>query len=227
MDDHLATLDMGRKEGAAVAPWGARGPHLTQCGLGQCLQLYQVASWSIQPFCHNTCGLKIGGAVPLWGELCPYVTQCGRDRGLLLCQVSSWSIQPFCHNTPSLQTGQDRRSPNNKSVNWRKPITYSFPVWVSVGWAFGAFLVDNIVTVASHLAAGYWYLEVYRYLLVVLVHRVRFLPLFRLREILVAVDTAALILSHGHMAWHASDLIVGVLKAVHSIIEKLIAWSEL
>jgi len=29
------------------------GPHLTQCGLGRGLPLYQVASWSIQPFGHN------------------------------------------------------------------------------------------------------------------------------------------------------------------------------
>jgi len=205
------------------------GPHLTQCLLGRGLPPYQVASWSIQQFSNNKHKPKSergGCCVPFLGAGSPS-NNVACAEALPPCQVSSWSIQPFCHNTPSLQTGQDRRSPNNKSVNWRKPITYSFPVWVSVGWAFGAFLVDNIVTVASHLAAGYWYLEVYRYLLVVLVHRVRFLPLFRLREILVAVDTAALILSHGHMAWHASDLIVGVLKAVHSIIEKLIAWSEL
>ena len=32
--------------------WGL-GPHLTQCGLGRCLPLYQVASWSIQSFDHN------------------------------------------------------------------------------------------------------------------------------------------------------------------------------
>ena len=30
------------------------GPHLTQCGLGRGLPPYQVASWSIQPFGHNT-----------------------------------------------------------------------------------------------------------------------------------------------------------------------------
>jgi len=32
--------------------WGL-GPHLTQCGLGRGLPLYQVASWSIQTFGHN------------------------------------------------------------------------------------------------------------------------------------------------------------------------------
>ena len=30
------------------------GPHLTQCRLGRGLPPYQVASWSIQPFGHNT-----------------------------------------------------------------------------------------------------------------------------------------------------------------------------
>jgi len=32
---------------------GGLGPHLTQCGVGWGLPLYQVASWSIQPFGHN------------------------------------------------------------------------------------------------------------------------------------------------------------------------------
>jgi len=36
-------------------PWGEQlGPHLTRCRLGQGLPLYQVASWSTQPFGHNT-----------------------------------------------------------------------------------------------------------------------------------------------------------------------------
>jgi len=30
------------------------GPYLTQCGLGRVLRPYQVASWSIRPFGHNT-----------------------------------------------------------------------------------------------------------------------------------------------------------------------------
>ena len=52
MGDRLATIGMGRKwEGllweGAESPVG---PHLTQCGLGRGLPLYQVASWSIQPF---------------------------------------------------------------------------------------------------------------------------------------------------------------------------------
>ena len=32
---------------------GGLGPHLTQSGLSRGLPLYQVASWSIQPFGHN------------------------------------------------------------------------------------------------------------------------------------------------------------------------------
>jgi len=55
MGDRLTTIDMGRKLGRGCCG-GAGSPlghHLTQCGLGQGLPLYQVASWSIQPFGHN------------------------------------------------------------------------------------------------------------------------------------------------------------------------------
>jgi len=55
MGDRLATIDMGRKWGGA-AVGGAVSPlghHITQCGLGRGLPLYQVASWSIQPFGNN------------------------------------------------------------------------------------------------------------------------------------------------------------------------------
>jgi len=37
---------------------GELGPHLTQCGMGRGLSPYQVASWSIQPFGHNTSTLQ-------------------------------------------------------------------------------------------------------------------------------------------------------------------------
>jgi len=52
MGDRLATIDMCRKWGGAAvgARSGPLGPHLTQCGLGRGLPLYQVASSSIQPF---------------------------------------------------------------------------------------------------------------------------------------------------------------------------------
>jgi len=43
--DRLATICMGRKwGGAAVGAGSPLGPHLTQCGLGRGLLLYQVAS---------------------------------------------------------------------------------------------------------------------------------------------------------------------------------------
>jgi len=32
---------------------GEMGPHLTQCGRGQCLPTCQVSSWSVQPFGHS------------------------------------------------------------------------------------------------------------------------------------------------------------------------------
>jgi len=54
MGDRLATIGVGRKwGGAAVVAGSPLGPHLTQCGLGRGLSLYQVASSSIQQFGHN------------------------------------------------------------------------------------------------------------------------------------------------------------------------------
>ena len=56
MGDRLATVDTGRKVGRLLCPFRGEelGPHLTQCGLRRGLSPYQVASWSIQPFGHNT-----------------------------------------------------------------------------------------------------------------------------------------------------------------------------
>jgi len=60
MGDRLATIDMGRKLGVPL--WGGElGPHLTQFGLGRGLPPYQMASWSIQPFGHNTPTLQTDG----------------------------------------------------------------------------------------------------------------------------------------------------------------------
>jgi len=69
--DRLATIDMGRKEGAAVPlSWGELGPHLTQCGLGQGLPLYQV--WPQQTWPEDWGG----DCAPLGeGELGPHLTQ--------------------------------------------------------------------------------------------------------------------------------------------------------
>jgi len=62
----LATADMSRKRGkGGCAPLGELSPHLIQCRRGRGLPLYQVASWSIQPFSHNRHGPKIGGLCPL------------------------------------------------------------------------------------------------------------------------------------------------------------------
>jgi len=68
MGDRLATVDMRRKVGRGWCG-GAGSPlahHPTQCGLGRGLPLYQVASWSIQPFghnCRNATLLRVG--IPL------------------------------------------------------------------------------------------------------------------------------------------------------------------
>jgi len=75
-----ATIDTGRKEGGAVvnccAPFaGELGPRLTQCGLGRGLLPYQVASSSIQPFCHSRLEPKTGAMPLLGGGLRPHLTQ--------------------------------------------------------------------------------------------------------------------------------------------------------
>ena len=66
-------------------PWGELGPHLTHCGVGWDLPVYQVASWPIQPFGHNTPTLQtdhkpqtvFGADVPhSMGELGLHLTQC-------------------------------------------------------------------------------------------------------------------------------------------------------
>ena len=53
MGDRLATW-AERWGGAAVEAGSPLDPHLTQCGLGRGLPPYQVTSWSIQPFGHNS-----------------------------------------------------------------------------------------------------------------------------------------------------------------------------
>jgi len=69
MGDRLATIDISQKLGDFAPLFGGElGPHVTQGGLGRGLPLYQVASWSIQPFAHNRHGQKWGGAVPLLGR---------------------------------------------------------------------------------------------------------------------------------------------------------------
>jgi len=68
------------------------GPHLTQCGQGQGLPPYQVASWSIQSFGHST---SVHGPKSRRAACCrapaffgggrlmgPHITQCRLGRGL-------------------------------------------------------------------------------------------------------------------------------------------------
>jgi len=64
MSDCLATIDIGEKLGGCGATFrGVAGSHLTQCLLGRGLPLYQLASWSIQPFGHDRQGPKSGAVV--------------------------------------------------------------------------------------------------------------------------------------------------------------------
>jgi len=54
MVDRLATIGMGRKwGGAAVDDWVPTGSPSNTMWPGPRPTLYQVASWSIQPFGHN------------------------------------------------------------------------------------------------------------------------------------------------------------------------------
>jgi len=71
----LAVAEMGdrrqtweEKRECCCAPFaGELGPRLTPCGLGRGLLPYQVASSSIQPFCHNRHRLKTGRCAPFRG----------------------------------------------------------------------------------------------------------------------------------------------------------------
>ena len=62
----VATIDIGRKEGAAVPLSRELGLRLVQCGLSRGLLQYQAAASSIQPFCHNRHWPKIGAEVEIW-----------------------------------------------------------------------------------------------------------------------------------------------------------------
>jgi len=105
MGDRFVTIGIGRKL-MRLCPFSlgrALGPHVTQCGLGRGVPLYQVASWSIQPFGYDR-DLQKNAPSFLEGEMGLHLPQCGLGRDLPPYQVASWSIQPFGHNTPTLQT---------------------------------------------------------------------------------------------------------------------------
>jgi len=91
----VATTDIGRKRGGGLlCPFrGQLGPRLIQCGLGKGPLPCQVASSSIQPFCHNRHGPKIGGSTPFLGRpvLGPHLTQF--PLGL----HTKWHLDPSSH----------------------------------------------------------------------------------------------------------------------------------
>jgi len=94
----------GRKLGAVPPPFrGGSWDHLTQCGLGRGLRLYQVASWSIQPFCYNRHGPTHNWRgvswVPKYGStMWPGPRTTSVPSGI-------WSNQPFGHNRHGSKIG--------------------------------------------------------------------------------------------------------------------------
>jgi len=69
----VATIDIGGREWRLLCSFRRElGPRLIQCGLGRGLLPSQVASSSIQPFCHNRHGPKIG-----WEWVCPFLGLAG------------------------------------------------------------------------------------------------------------------------------------------------------
>jgi len=90
----LAATDMGRKFGA-IPLWGTWVPIWHYVAWSEVyLPTKYVASWSMQPFGHNTHGPKIRGCP--FGALGHYITQSGKGRRLPPYQVDSGIlIQPF------------------------------------------------------------------------------------------------------------------------------------
>ena len=110
MGDCLATIDMGRKEGAAVPFSGGgagspsntmwRGPRSTSVLSGI---LIHPAVWSQQTWAENWGGLLC----PFGGELGPHLTQCGLGRGLPPYHTR-WHFDassPFGHNRHGPKVG--------------------------------------------------------------------------------------------------------------------------
>ena len=64
MDHRLATIDMVRKRGELLCPFGGAGSPSNIMWPGRGLPPYQVAFCSIQPFSHNKHGPKIEGLSP-------------------------------------------------------------------------------------------------------------------------------------------------------------------
>jgi len=128
MGDRLTTIDMGRKEGAAVPLSGKElGPDLTQCRLGQALprtEWYELVSWSVQPFGHNTPTLQTDRTTVRQHKANRFTN--GHPKiGLNLPKLWLLSVLSFCNTVyyrpsylfycvfgPSAQ--------NSRRENWRK-----------------------------------------------------------------------------------------------------------
>jgi len=99
----------GPKRGGLLCPFrGELCPRLTQCGLGQGLLPYQVASSSIQPFGHKRHGPKTG-AVPLLGGAA--TTPSG-----ILVHPAAWPQRTSAENSRGRQrpfSGGEDGSPSN------------------------------------------------------------------------------------------------------------------
>jgi len=92
-------------ENKGCAPLGELGFHLTQCRLGRGLPPHQVASGSVQPFCHNTRAEKWVAALSLfWWRAGspsntlspgPRLTSAGNDT---LMHLAVWPQQTWAEN---------------------------------------------------------------------------------------------------------------------------------
>jgi len=82
-----------KRGGGCCAPLaGELGPRLTQCGLGQGLLPYQVASSSIQPFAHNLeMEQKLGLHAPLLGGA---ATPCNNVALAEVYLRTEWHLDP-------------------------------------------------------------------------------------------------------------------------------------
>jgi len=99
MGDRLTTIDMGRKEGAAVPLSGGDGPHLTQCGLDPWADIYLRTKCIL---IHLALWPHMGQKVGVLGDLVSHLTQCRGGRRLPPYQVA-W------HSSSRLATTENRR----------------------------------------------------------------------------------------------------------------------
>ena len=152
--DHLATIDIGQKEGEGCCAdfTGGTGTSSNAMWPELSLPLYQVASWFIRPFGSNTWA-ENWEAVPLWRELGPHLPQCCLGRGLLPHHVASCSIQPFGWMEQAKKFGAavplwgGRGSSSNtiSPATWYggRPRPTSVPSGWLVGWGLTALLTQN------------------------------------------------------------------------------------